>query len=285
MTTYSVDYLERLLLAVGDFEKAFDAWMATQVESDHMSSRGLFPTVWPREGVTEAQIRPLALAVAEAAGTAARAVAVTGSLIGVAGVGALDPIANWSMMSAPKALFTPSDIRSIAATVRGRLKALIEDAQANDDSGVPPFAPAQLHSTIWAAAANHWTTHEYRVAVREAAEALTVHWKTRFGRNDVDDTVFWQQTLSPGDPTPGAPKLVWPGDPSDKTVRSMKAGLNHLATGLNLTVRNVTTHSRDGLTEQEGMERLAAYSFLARQLDRCQVRRADAIDPALDLPA
>jgi hypothetical protein len=182
-------------------------------------------------------------------------------------------------MSAPKALFAPSDIRSTVATMRGRLRSMIADAEA-DASDLPAFAPAQLHPTIWAAAANHWTTHQYRVAVREAAEALTVHWKTKVGRNDVDDTVFWQQTLSVGEPTPAAPKLVWPGDATDKTVKSMRGGLNQLATGLNLTIRNVTTHTRTDLSEQEGMERLAAYSYFARLLDECELLQAVASDNA-----
>lgn len=37
MAVYSADYLRRLLAAVEDFERAFEAWMVTQVESDHMS--------------------------------------------------------------------------------------------------------------------------------------------------------------------------------------------------------------------------------------------------------
>lgn len=275
MATYSADYLRRLLAAVQEFERAFEAWLETQVEGDHISSRGMLPTVWAREGVAPAQARPLELAVAEAAGAAARAVAVTGTYIGVVGLGQLDPIANWALMSSPKALFAPSDIRSTIATLRGRLRSMIADAEA-DASDLPAFAPAQLHPTIWAAAANHWTTHQYRVAVRGAAEALTEHWKTKVGRNDVDDTVFWQQTLSVGEPTPAAPKLVWPGDATDKTVKSMRGGLNQLATGLNLTIRNVTTHTRAELSEQEGMERLAAYSYFARLLDECELLRADA---------
>jgi hypothetical protein len=160
---------------------------------------------------------------------------------------------------------------------------MIGEAEAAAESGLPGFAPSQLHPTIWAAAAAHWTTHQYRVAVREAAEALTVDWKARLSRNDVDDTVFWQQTLSPGEPELRRPKLAWPGDPADKTTKSMRGGieplaraLNQLATGLNLTVRNVTTHTRNELTEQEGMERLAAYSYLARLLDQCEVRRAES---------
>ncbi len=101
------------------------------------------------------------------------------------------------------------------------------------------------------------------------------------GRHEVGDTVFWQQTLSPGDPVPGRPKLVWPGEDAALTVKSVRSGLEPLAkalaglaAGLNATVRNVTTHTRDELTEQEAMERLAAYSYLARLLDCCEIRRA-----------
>lgn len=283
MAKYSVDYLRRLHVAIEEFERVFEKWMDTQVESDHMSSRGLFPTVWADDEQDPAELRRLELDVAEAAGAAARAVAVTGAYIVVSGVGAIDPISNWSLMSAPKAAITPQDVRTTAANVRGRLRSMIGDAEAASESGVPGFAPSELHPLIWGAAAAHWTTHQYRVSVREAAEALTGHWRNRLGRDDVDGTDFWQQTLSPGDPEPTRPKLVWPGDSTNKTTRSMRGGLeplakslNQLATGLNLTIRNVTTHTREELTEQEGMERLAAYSYLARLLDECEIRRASS---------
>lgn len=93
--------------------------------------------------------------------------------------------------------------------------------------------------------------------------------------------MFWQQTLSAGEPTEERPKLVWPGKATDKTTKSMRGGLQplakaltNLATGLNLTVRNVATHTRHELSEQEAMERLSAYSYLARLLDQCDARRA-----------
>lgn len=279
MTTYSAEYVDRLQQSVDRFEIAFDRWMGTQTESDHWASRGLYPTVQRKADADEGLVRRLEIDVAEAAGEVARAVAVTGSHIAVAGVGAIDPIANWSLMSGPKPLVSPHDIRSCVATMRGRLRALLTEAEVTDQSGMPGFAPSELHPLIWSAAAAHWTTHQRRVAVREAAEALTVEWKARLGRNDVDDTVFWQQSLSPGEPSPGRPKIVWPGPRDDKTTKSMRGGLeplakalSSLATGLNLTIRNVTTHTRTELSEQEAMERLAAYSYFARLLDRCEVR-------------
>ncbi|MDN6300582.1 MAG: TIGR02391 family protein [Micrococcaceae bacterium] len=286
LSDYGEDYLRRLLDAVQRFEAVFNAWMETQQESDHLSSRGLLPTVWVKDGVDSALVRRLELDVAEAAGLAARGVAVTGAYISVAGLGVIDPISNWSFMSSPKAPLAPRDIRMTAANVKGRLEAMLIDAQSIADSSLPSFSPAQLHPVIWSGAAAHWTAHQFRVAVREAAEGLTVHCKQKLDRNDVDDTVFWQQTLSAGEAADGRPKLTWPGPVDDKTAKSMRGGLeplakalNALATGLNLTVRNVTTHTRDELTEQQAMERLAAYSFLAHLLDQCQIDRFEN-DPA-----
>lgn len=177
MSQYGVDYLQRLRAAVEKFEEAFNAWMDTQVESDHMSSRGLFPTVWTKEGQDSSTVQRLELDVAEAAGLAASAVAVTGAYIAIAGLGAIDPISNWSFMSSPKAPITPRDIRTTTANVKGRLDAMVADAEARTDADLPAFAPSQFHPVVWSGASAHWTTHQYRVAVREAAEGLTVHWK------------------------------------------------------------------------------------------------------------
>lgn len=282
MAKYGAQYLSMLKAAVEEFEGAFEAWMATQVESDHMAARGISPTVWAKDGIDEVEVRRLELIVAEAAGPASTAVGITGCYILVQGVGPIDPIANWAMMRYPRALVCPQDVRTTAATVRGRLRAMMADAEAGAVDELPSFSPAFMHPVVWTGAAAHWTAHQYRVAVREAAEALTVHWKGRLGRNDVDDTPFWQQTLSSGPAEVGRPKLRWPGKSEDKTSKSMRGGLeplakslNGLATGLNLTVRNVTTHTRDELSEQEAMERLAAYSFLARLLDQCDIDQVE----------
>ena len=280
MSDYSSDYLRRLMESVRVFERAFEAWIATQHESSMMEARGLFPTVWAKEEADATIVRSLELDVAAAAGTAARAVQVTGAYIMVSGLPQpMDPIANWALMSQPKSLLDPQLVRTTAANVRGRLAAMLSDAEAADESGTPGFVPSQLHPVIWAAAADHWTTHKRRVAVREAAEALTSHWRGRLGRQDVEGTNFWEQTLSGGPPEPGRPKLVWPGDDSDKTVKSIRGGtrsmakaLTDLGVGVTLAIRNVSTHAGGELSEQEGLERLAAYSYLARMLDMCETR-------------
>lgn len=69
--------------------------------------QGLLPTVWRREGVSDADIRQREVALAEVAGLAAIAVDITGARIVVQGLGALDPLSNWSTMTQPKAVFSP----------------------------------------------------------------------------------------------------------------------------------------------------------------------------------
>lgn len=281
MSDFSADYIRRLIQAVEVFEQAFEAWIATQHEFSMMEARGLWPTVRTREEADAETVRSLELDVAAAAGTAARAVQVTGAYIMVSGLPQpIDPIANWAIMSQPKSLIEPHLVRTTAANVRGRLAAMLADAEAADESGTPGFVPSQLHPVIWAAAADHWTTHKRRVAVREAAEALTNHWRGLLGRQDVDGTTFWEQTLSAGPPESGRPKLIWPGADNDKTVRSVRGGtrsmakaLTDLGVGVTMAIRNVSTHTGGELSEQEGLERLAAYSYLARLLDSCEIRR------------
>ena len=43
------------------------------------------------------------------------------------------------------------------------------------------------------------------------------------------------------------------------------------AAGTQLVIRNPATHSQAELSEQDGLERLAALSYLARMLDVCIV--------------
>lgn len=283
MSTYSADYLRRLMVSVDKFSEAFEAWAETQVEATYMGARGIFPTAWTKEGQDPVEVAKLELEVAEKSGAASVATSVTGSYIVVQGMGALDPIANWSFMTAPKSPLTPRDVRMTVANVRGRLQAMLDDAEADTPGGLPAFSPALWHPVVWGAAAPQWVIHQYRVAVAEGAESLTHYWKTRLGRQDADASVFWQETLNASvGARPGRPKLVPPGDPAARTTRSLKAGLQdlgpalqQLAKGLNLAVRNVAAHERQELSEQDAMEMLSAYSMFARMLDQCEVEFAD----------
>jgi Protein of unknown function (Hypoth_ymh) len=158
------------------FEEAFESWMDTQSETDRMFMPGIVERAFTKKEADLDEVRRRELAVAEAAGLAAKAVQATGSFLVVQGLpGPVDPISNWRNMTMSKAFLTPGELRATCASIKGRL-----------------------------------------------------------------------------------------------------------AKGLNLTIRNVATHTRRELTEQEGMEQLGAYSHLARLLDQCSAKR-HVDDPAKDL--
>lgn len=100
--------------------------------------------------------------------------------------------------------------------------------------------------------------------------------KNRTGRNDVAETALWQEAFSDKDPQLGRPRLRWPGDPADRGVNSMNAGLRQFAPGVQMTIRNTAAHGMDELGEQVALEQLAVLSLLARWLDDCELAEAPA---------
>jgi uncharacterized protein Ymh len=96
------------------------------------------------------------------------------------------------------------------------------------------------------------------------------------GRNDISETALWQETFSDRPPSPGKPRLRWPGEASNRDVKSMNDGLRQFAPGVQMTIRNPAAHSSTAIDEQAGLERLAALSLLARWVDQCQLITAEA---------
>lgn len=282
---YSKALLEYLQRGITQYEKAFEKWMETQIEGDPLHLPGILPSVFKKDGISSKELQDAEANLAEAAAPAALATKITGAYIAVQGMGFIDPLSNWYIMKMPKSFLTPPEIRTCIGTVRGRLTQMISFLEMGIDTspdGVPTFSPAAMHPIIWNAAAEQWTIHQYRVAVSESALALTSYWRDKLGRKDVDGAQFWQQSFSPNDPTPEQPRLRWPGEANDRTrkglqrgIPSLTAALMHLADGLASTSRNVSAHSQDNITEQEAMEQLASYSFLARLLDKCEIITAD----------
>ena len=82
-----------------------------------------------------------------------------------------------ALMSQPKSLLEPQLVRTTAANVRGRLAAMLLDAEAADESGIPGFVPSQLHPVIWAAAADYWTTHKRRGAMIRTCGWPSAGWR------------------------------------------------------------------------------------------------------------
>lgn len=131
-----------------------------------------------------------------------------------------------------------------------------------------------LHPTIWQAASGRWESGHYSDAVRRAATALSGHVKDRTGRYELGDSDLVSQAFSLSPPQEGKPRLRWPGNDDDLTVKSMRVGILNVAQGVFAAVRNIATHSTEDMPKQEALEQLATLNLLARWIDQCELALA-----------
>lgn len=133
------------------------------------------------------------------------------------------------------------------------------------------MSAAALHVTIWSAASKHWDVGHYAAGVQRAATFLNAHVQDRTSRTNASDSDLMKQTFSLDVPQEGKPRLRWPGDDDDLTVKAMRVGILNLAQGVFSAIRNPVTHSTEDMERQEALEQLATLSILARWIDRCEL--------------
>jgi hypothetical protein len=141
---------------------------------------------------------------------------------------------------------------------------------ANLAPDAPSLVADQFHPRVWAAASGLWDTGRYRVAVGQAATALSVHVASK-ADSPLTDRELVQQVFAPGEPGPNKVRLHLSGDKSSKTWRSRQEGLLLLAQGAFAGIRNVATHTDDEWPEQVALEHLAVLSVVARWADETEI--------------
>ncbi|GAA1860299.1 hypothetical protein GCM10009836_45550 [Pseudonocardia ailaonensis] len=264
-------YLKQLIQEVEDFERAYRGWLTHHLITDSEKLipgvvPGVSPAVMRRDGADPALVEAAAEKVGHAAGRIAHVAPMTGVMIGVAGVGQVDPFVNALYVSRPKPVLEPRDVLGACASARGRLEGLLGLAEADSP---PTVDPASLHPIVWGAAGALWRDGYRRRAVSAAAEALTAAVKARLDRYDASDTAIWQESLSNNPPAGGKARLRWPGDPTNLTVKSIQDGLRQFAPGAQMLIRNPATHLDEEPAEQVALEQLCTLSLLARMVDSC----------------
>lgn len=268
----SPDYLRQVAERVRDFRDAFESLMELHTSTWRGPGLGLVPAVSAREDADETELQARRTRVAEAAGRARQAPRLTGVVYHVQGLPRpVDPIAAWATVTTPKPALEPENIIDACNQMIGHLDDLI----ARADAEAPPrVGVTGMHPLVWGAAKGLWHDGHYKQAVHTAADAVVQHARSITGRRDGTDTSLWQQLFSSDAPKPGSPRLRWPGDPSDQTVKTMNDGLQRFAPGVQMVVRNTATHGQDEMSEQEAAERLATLSLLARRVEECKLDEA-----------
>ena len=159
----------------------------------------------------------------------------------------------------------------LARRALGKLATAEETAQYITGTSAPTMAADSLHPLIWDAASKLWQDEHHGPAVQRAATFHNAHVQDLTGRRDVSDSALMAEVFSANPPRDGKPRLRWPGDQEDLTVKTMRAGLLHFSQGCFMAIRNPATHSTSDASAQEALEQLAILSTLARWIDQCEL--------------
>ncbi|MCU1701722.1 MAG: hypothetical protein JWR34_7785 [Mycobacterium sp.] len=164
----------------------------------------------------------------------------------------------------------------LARRALGHLATVAETAEHIQGTSAPTMAADSLHPLVWDAAAKLWHDGHHSSAVQRAATFLNAHVQDVTGRRDVSDTVLMAQVFSNSAPEEGKPRLRWPGDDTDLTVKAMRTGLLQFGQGCFAAIRNPATHGTTDMAPQEALEQLAILSTLARWIDQCDLLKTEA---------
>ena len=159
----------------------------------------------------------------------------------------------------------------LARRAMGHLSTTAETEQHILGTSAPTMSADALHPLVWDAAAKLWRDEHYSSAVQRAATFLNAHVQDLTGRRDVSDSGLMAQAFSTSPPEEGKPRLRWPGDDSDLTVKAMRTGLLQFSQGCFAAIRNPATHGTTDMAPQEALEQLAILSTLARWVDQCEL--------------
>lgn len=142
----------------------------------------------------------------------------------------------------------------------------------------PSLDAAALHPWVWEAARSSWNAGLYEDAVDAAARSVNAHLRVKVSRRDIGEGDLIGNLLSQKAPDEKNPRLrlPLPDNTADQTVKAIYSGVSQYGQGLFSAVRNPLAHEgpgHSGMDEAEALEALAAFSLLARWLDRATVRR------------
>lgn len=127
----------------------------------------------------------------------------------------------------------------------------------------PSLQADRMHILVWQAASQVWSTGEFKIAVQQAAVAVSAHIKSK-AASHLSERELAQQVFSPEPVKAGQPRLHFDGDPRDKTWQSRQQGLHLIAQGAFAGIRNLAVHDEGQWDEHVALEHLAVLSVVAR---------------------
>lgn len=112
----------------------------------------------------------------------------------------------------------------------------------------------------------------YHQAVMQAAIRINAETQAKLNRLDVSETALFNEAFSLHDPKRNVPRLRLMENDGSKTFENLHRGARAFAEGLYAAIHNPGMHvPHDGGEEQVALEQLAAFSLLARWVDKATV--------------
>lgn len=153
----------------------------------------------------------------------------------------------------------------------------VADRLATFGEQSPTISAAGMHPVVWDAAKAQWNLDQHGEAIYAVARAINSMLQKKLERRDVSEGDLIKQAFSDKAPEPGKARLRYPDIGDDQTSESMRQGVLQFGAGCFAAIRNPLAHRPHDeleLTEAEALESLAAFSLLARWIDRAQVETA-----------
>ena len=153
------------------------------------------------------------------------------------------------------------------------IESINRQAEIRENLGetAPDLRADKMHPWIWEGARSLWESGHYAEAVGAAAKKLNAETQNKVRRRDVSETDLVNQAFSDDAPAAGKLRLRPVGDDGGKTARSVRRGIRAFAEGCFAAIRNPVSHDGCELSEVEALERLAAFSVLARWIDQAEL--------------
>lgn len=146
------------------------------------------------------------------------------------------------------------------------------EVQTRLGDDAPQLSAGHLHPWVWQGARSMWQSGHYRQAVFDAAKRINAEMQNKMGTREISETDLANQAFSDDPPNQKRPRLRLPEDDDGKTAKSLRRGIRAYAEGCFAAIRNPASHDiQDELGEDQALEQLAAFSVLARWVDRAHI--------------
>ncbi len=150
-----------------------------------------------------------------------------------------------------------------------------EELREKLGENAPTLNAGHLHPWVWEGARSMWQSGHFQQAVVDAAKRINAETQNKVGTRSISETDLTNQAFSDDPPKADRPRLRLPEDDDGKTAKSMRRGIRTYAEGCFAAIRNPAAHDDlDEMPQDEALEQLAAFSVLARWIDRANVLAA-----------